>query len=587
MFAPVAVIRFMQTYDTMSKRIILSVFAITITLNISSQVSDRDLFTSPLYDTPSLSASFAELRSDHFHSGLDYKTGGVSGKEVHAADQGYVYRIAVSSGGFGKALYIRHSSGYSSVYAHLNNFRPDIEEYVKEMQYEKKSFSISLFPARNQFRVERGEVIAWSGNTGGSSGPHLHFEIRESSSEKPVNPLAFGLGISDRVRPVIERIIIYPLDRNSSVYNSHGSLTLKAVALNGSYGIESKQIPVIYGETGFGIKCWDSFDNSRNRCGIYSLELLADGMKVYGFTADGFAYSESRYVNSHIDFSARALNNEYIHRLYLQPGNRLSMYNGVINRGVLSFGDDREHEISIIVTDIAGNRSWVYFKVRSVSEAPVPPAEVSCTRILPYGKAADFTADGIRIHFPAGSFYDTLFFRYDVMQNNGKFLSPIHSVHDETVAVHEKFRLSIKPDTIPAGMEKKLCLAYMNRKGVASYAGGSFQYGYVTEDLNVLGNYAVIIDTVPPVIKPSFTQGADLSGRHSFTVTISDEFSGIGSYETTVDGEWFLGEYDAKNNLLIFRPAAPVLKDNTIHQMELIVTDNCGNKSVMKREFRW
>jgi hypothetical protein len=571
----------------MSKRIILSVFAITIAMNISSQVSDGDLFISPLDGTPSLSASFAELRSDHFHSGLDYKTGGVTGKKVHAADQGYVYRIAVAPGGFGKALYIRHSSGYSSVYAHLNNFRPDIEEYVRKVQYEKKSFSVSLFPAKNQFRVERGEVIAWSGNTGGSSGPHLHFEIRESSSEKPVNPLVFGLGISDRVRPVIDKLVIYPLSRNSSVNRSHANLTLKTVAMNGSYGIEAQQIPVICGETGIGIKCWDNFDNSWNKCGIYSLELMADGLKVFGFTADGFAYSESRYVNSHIDYAARTLNNEYIHRLYLQPGNRLSMYNHVVNRGVLNFGDDGEHEISIVVTDIAGNKSWVDFKVRSVSQNPVPPEEVRCTRIMPYGKTADFEAEGIRIHFPAGAFYDTLFFSYDAMQNRGKFLSPVHSVHDETVAVHEKFRLSLKPDTILPGMENRMCLAKISRKGEASYAGGSFQYGYITEDVNTLGNYAVTIDTIPPVITPSFTSGANLSGRRSFTVTISDEFSGIRSYETLIDGEWFLGEYDAKNNLLIYRPESPFIKENADHLMELTVTDNCGNKSVMKREFRW
>ena len=578
---------FVKTNDVMSKRIILSFLAITTALNISSQVSDRALFVSPLDETPSLSASFAELRSDHFHTGLDYKTGGVTGKEVHAADQGYVYRIAVTPGGFGKALYIRHPSGYSSIYAHLNNFRPDIEEYVREMQYEKKSFSVSLFPARNRFRVERGEVIAWSGNTGGSSGPHLHFEIRESSTEKPVNPLAFAMGVSDRVRPVIDKLVIYPLSGTSSVNNGQGNLTLTTVAMNGSYGVASHQIPVICGDVGFGIKCWDRFDNSSNRCGIYSLELLADGMKVYCFTADGFSYSESRYINSHIDFAARVLNNEYIHRLYLQPGNRLSMYKGVINRGVLNFGDDREHEVSIIVTDISGNKSWVNLKVRSVSPSPFPPAKVICTQVLPYGKAADFTADGIRIHFPAGSFYDTLNFRYDVKPYDGKFLSPVHTVHDETVAVHDKFRLSIKPDTILEGMENKLCLAFVSRKGVASYAGGRFQYGYVTEDVNALGNYAVTIDTIPPVITPSFTQGANLSGHRLFTVTITDEFSGIGTYETMVDGEWFLGEYDAKNNLLVYRPSAPYIKENTTHLMELTVTDNCGNKSVLKRDFRW
>ncbi len=571
----------------MNKKTILFAAAITFAANISSQSPEKELFVSPLRDVPSLSASFAELRSDHFHSGIDYKTGGVTGKEVLAADEGYVYRIAVSPTGFGKAVYVRHPSGYSSVYGHLRSFRPDIEEYVKVRQYEQKSFSVSLFPQRDQFRVARGEVIAWSGNTGGSSGPHLHFEIRESSSEDAVNPLMFDLGVSDRVRPVIDKIILYPLSRSSSVNNSRSSKTLRAVSLNGSYGVAPGDIPVIYGETGIGIKCWDSFDNSTNRCGVYTIGMTVDGLKVYGFTADRFAFSESRYINSHIDYAAKTTGNEYIHRLFIQPGNRLSMYDGHVRRGVLRFSDDGEHEIKITVTDNHGNKSWITFRVRSVSQPPLPPAEISCSKILPWGKASDFSADGIRISFPAGSLYDTLFFDYKVRNHTRTFLSPVHSVHNETVAVHDRYRLSIRPDTVPAGRESKLCLAQVSSKGIPSYTGGEFKYGFVSGDVNKLGDYAVTIDTVPPVIKPSFVKGANLTGRQAFTVTITDDFSGIRSYETLIDGKWSLAEYDAKNNLLIYRPEKEYIKENTLHLMELTVTDNRGNRSVLKSEFRW
>lgn len=571
----------------MNKKTILFVAAIAFAADISSQVPDKEIFISPLRDQPSLSASFAELRSDHFHSGLDYKTGGVTGKDVLAIDEGYVYRIAVSPTGFGRALYVRHSSGYSSVYGHLKSFRPDIEEFVKRRQYEQKNFTVSLFPQRDQFRVARGEVIAWSGNSGGSSGPHLHFEIRESSSEDPVNPLIFNLGVSDRIRPVIDKVILYPLSRSSSVNSSRSSMTLRAVPLNGSYGIASGEIPVICGETGIGLKCWDSFDNSTNRCGIYTIDLQVDELKVYGFTADRFAFSESRYINSHIDYAAKASGNEYIHRLFIQPGNRLSMYDGHVRRGVLSFSDDGEHDIKITVTDVHGNKSWLSFKIRSVSKTPIPPAEVICSKILPYGKASDFTADGIRITFPAGAFYDTLFFDYKVRNHTRTFLSPVHSVHNETVAVHDRFRLSIRPDTVPKGRESKMCLAQVSSKGVVSYSGGDYKYGFLSGDVTKLGDYTVTIDTISPVIRPSFAAGANLTGRQSFTVTITDDFSGIRSYETLIDGEWALAEYDAKNNLLIYRPEKQFLKENTIHLMELTVTDDRGNKSVLKSEFRW
>lgn len=571
----------------MNKRILLLVAALTIANLVGSQVSDRTLFVSPLSEPPSLSASFAELRNDHFHSGIDYRTGGVTGKDVVAVDDGYVYRIAVSPGGFGKALYVRHSSGYSSVYAHLRSFRPDIEEYVEKRQYEMKSFAVSLFPQRNQFRVERGEVIAWSGNTGGSSGPHLHFELRDSATEEPVNPLGFDLGVSDSKRPVIDKVILYPLSRSASVNGRYASLTLRTVPADGSYGISSSDLPVIAGETGLGIKCWDSFDNSSNRCGIYSIELMADGLMIYSFTADRFSYSESRYVNSHIDYAAKVSANEYIHRLFIQPGNRLSMYDGHVNRGVLNFADDREHDIRIIVTDASGNRSWVAFRVRSLPKPLIPPALAECSKILPYGRASDFTADGIRIHFPAGAFYDTLFLIYNVRNGSGDLLSPVHSVHNETVAVHDRYRLSVRPDTLIPGMEDKLCLAVIDSHGKPSYSGGRFSYGYVTGDVNRLGDFAVAIDSIPPVIKPSFGRGADLTGKRLFTITVTDEFSGIESYETLVDGQWFLGEYDAKNNLLIYRPTDTHLEQNTNHSLELTVKDNCGNRTVLKSEFRW
>jgi hypothetical protein len=394
------------------------------------------------------------------------------------------------------------------------------------------------------------------------------------------------MGINDRMRPVIEKIILYPLTPVSSVNKNSGSLSLRTYSTGGGYMLQTSSVPQIYGQTGIGIKCWDTFDNSTNRCGIYSIEMQVDSSVVYSFKADRFSYSESRYINSHIDYKAKVLDNEYIHRAYLQPGNRLSMYGPLVNRGIISFNDGNDHSIKITVADAAGNKSSVNFIVHALAEQPVASAERSYSKIIPYGKASDFTADGIRIHFPSLALYDTLFLAYSVRNHSG-FLSPVHTLHNPTVALHDPIRISLRPDTVIKGKEEKLCLASVDSNGKAFYAGGDYTYGFVSADVRSLGDYTVSIDTVPPTVKPSFTAGADLSGRKSFTITITDDFSGIKSYEALVDGVWALAEYDAKNNILIYRPEQPRLKENTLHRLELTVTDNRGNSSILKSEFKW
>ena len=558
-----------------------------ITVVCSAQQSEKETFISPFEQSTFLSATFAELRNDHFHSGLDLKTGGVTGKEVKAAADGYVYRINVSPTGYGKAIYVRHANGYSTVYAHLDRFRPDIEQFVTGSQYEMKNYTVTLYPDRDQFTVKKGETIAWSGNSGGSTGPHLHFEVRQSSTEEPVNPLIFDLGVKDHVKPAVDKIIIYPITSNSSANRSHKPLVLKASGSSGKYTVLTENPVAVNGLIGIGIKCWDSFDDSSNKCGVYSINVSMDSVKTYGFEAGRFSFSESRYLNSHIDYRAKVADNEYIHKLFLEPGNRLSMYNGLVNRGVLEFSDENSHQVIITVSDEAGNKSTVSFRLKSLSTPPVKPAEVNCTRVFPYGKAADFASDGIKVHFPPLAFYDTLFFIYKVTPSNGRFLSPIHSVHNDLFAVHDLYRLSIRPDTVMPGKEDKMCIAKVERNGARSFCGGDFKGGFVSSEVRLLGDYAVTIDSVRPDIRFSFAKGSDLTGRKSIIITISDDFSGIRSYDCSIDGTWALLEYDPKNNRLTYHPDNKRIKENSLHKLELQVTDNRGNSTIAKTEFTW
>jgi len=570
----------------MKREILAFVGAVFISALCNAQ-SDKDIFINPMDISPALSASFSELRADHFHSGIDFKTGGAIGKEVNAAAGGYIYRISVSPTGFGNAIYIRHPNGYSTVYGHLDHFRKDIADYVITQQYENKNFTITLYPSKDIFPVSQGDLIAWSGDSGGSAGPHLHFEIRESSTENPVNPLLFNIVVADNMKPGIEKIVIYPVTNNSSVNNSHSSLSVKTAGTGGNYTLAAPAPLVVNGIIGFGIKTTDTFNESVNKCGVYRIYAEVDSVGIYDFTCDEFSFSESRYINSHIDYGRRIENKEFLHKTWLEPGNKLSMYSGIKNRGLISFTDNKTHRILIRVSDIKGNTSVVRFSVRSVATPPVKAAQVKCSEIIPYGKAAEFSSDGIRVHFPVTSFYDTLFFTYKYKARPANLLSGIHSVHKESTPIHDMIRISIKPDSIPEGLEKKMFLVKLSNSHTQTYAGGEMRFGYISAEVRSFGDYAVSIDTTGPEIKPSFVRGSNLTGRKAITVTITDNLSGISSYDGYIDDNWALFEYDAKKNMLTYHTDAGRIKPGTAHKLEMRVTDNRGNTTNLKSSFTW
>ncbi|MBE0676905.1 MAG: M23 family metallopeptidase, partial [Bacteroidales bacterium] len=277
--------------------------------SLRSDNPDKDLFISPVRIPLLLSANFAEIRADHFHSGIDIRTQGITGHEIVAAASGYVYRISVSPGGFGKALYLRHPSGYSTVYGHLDRFIPEIEEYVTEQQYQNRSFTVSLFPTTGRFVFKQGELIAYSGNTGSSGGPHLHYEIRRSDDEFPLDPLRFEFGVRDNIKPILENLVIYPLSETTTINGQNQELLLPVQGSHGNYYIRSDKPVTISGKAGFGIRSHDLLNNSWNKCGVYSIELQIDGETVYLFQMDGLSFDETRYVNSHIDYRRKMRDN--------------------------------------------------------------------------------------------------------------------------------------------------------------------------------------------------------------------------------------------------------------------------------------
>jgi Peptidase family M23 len=566
------------------------IFSILFLSTLNDIPKDKTIFISPVKIPLLLSANFGELRIDHFHSGLDIKTQGVTGKEVVSVANGYIYRISVSAGGFGKALYVMHPSGYSSVYGHLDRFTTEIEDYVKAKQYEKRSYAVTLFPVKENFPVKQGQLIAYSGNSGSSGGAHLHFEIRKSDSEKPVNPLLFEFGTVDNIKPVIEKLVIYPINHYTLINNRNTIKTINVSGGHGTYFVPGENEISVSGLAGFGIKAYDLLNDSYNKCAVYSIELSIDSIPVYKYIMDGFSFNESRYINSHIDYETYMKENIYIERTFVLPGDKLSVYSNVTNRGVFNFNDDRSHIAEILVTDVNNNKSTLSFPVKARSEKSQSYAGVidKNLKVMPYNRINKFSSENVSVNIPVGALYDTLNFSYKKDEGTNEMLSDLHYIHNKFTPVQKAYTLSIKPTFIPAGKESKMLIVQLNDDLKKSAMNSNWTDGYLSAEVLSFGKFYIGIDTVPPVVLSNgLVSGANLTGKKEIRIKITDDLSGIKSYEPSIDEKWALFEYDQKNDLLIYKLDDTRITKGTKHKLSLKVIDNKDNISLYNCDFIW
>lgn len=576
----------------MVSKIISRALGVPLTLLLiamNSDNPDRGLFISPVRIPILLSANFAEIRSDHFHSGIDIRTQGVTGHEIVAAASGYVYRIGVSPGGFGKALYLRHPSGYSTVYAHLDRFIPEIEEYVTGQQYQNRSFAVNLFPPEGRFVFRQGQLIAFSGNTGSSSGPHLHYEIRKSDNEMPLDPLKFEFGVKDNIKPLIESLVVYPMDKTTAVNGKNEDILLAAQGSHGSFYIRSDRPITVSGRAGFGIRTHDYLNDSWNKCGVYSIEMMVDGQTIYHFEMDRFSFDETRYVNSHIDYKRKVRDNVTIQQTFAAPNDKLSAYKTLVNRGVFDFRTDTTHTIRIVVTDSHLNSSALVFRVQSQSDGHMPDqAGSNNTRLLQYNRQYRMADGDISVSIPENSFYDNIEFKFSRSERPESLYADIFTIMDRFTPIHKAYKLSVKPVSIPEGLKGRMAIVSLNGNGRPSYVGGEWSGDFLAADLRSFGSFSVGIDTVPPeIVTNGFTSGTDLTGRRELRFNISDDFSGIKSYEAFIDEKWALFEYDPKNSVIVHRFDPKRTEKGKMHTLLLRVTDNRNNVAEFSAEFRW
>lgn len=545
-----------------------------------------DSFAAPLGIPLFLSGNFGEIRTDHFHAGLDFKTRQTVGKEVLAADSGFVMRVSVQSGGYGHAVYLRHPGGAITVYGHLLCFEPALAAWVKDQQYRKKSFEVNLFPPSGRFVYSKGAMIGLSGNTGSSGGPHLHFEIRDKTGEIALNGLRFPFAVADTIRPVITRLGLYALDRNSMVNDTEESLVLR---VNDSTGLGAV-VPRVSGRIGFGVETFDFLNGSANICSPFSLALYVDNHLHFKCVLDSIPFALTGAMNSHIDYAAKITGGWSIQKLYLDPGNKLALYPVAIHRGEVVFRDTLLHDIHIVSEDVYGNRRELEFLVQSalpqLTERPEAPSD-SLVKFR-YNQTNTLEKRGILLVLPAGALYNDNRIRFSAKAVDSLRFSPLYRIGSETIPLQMAGQLSISADRVPRILRNKVYVATLTFKGKQVSCGGKYRDGMITTRMKSFGRYFLLADTVPPQIEPvGFAPGDTCTAGEGISFRITDRGSGISRYTGYIDGKWALFEFDAKNDLLCWLPDDKRLSRNRMHSLSLTVTDERGNTTRYKGQFHY
>lgn len=570
------------------KRLLEIIAFLVIGLSACSQPLepiDANYYAAPLKIPFFLAGNFAELRPNHFHAGIDIKTQGRTGLPVFAAAEGTVSRISISPSGYGNALYIDHPNGTTTVYGHLESFAPQIADYIRKIQYEKETFAIDQQVPAGTLPVKKGEQIAKSGNAGSSGGPHLHFEIRRTKEEILLNPLLFHMPVKDKVKPLIQSLMVYPVSDDACVSGKQQPQRFETILAGNSYQLKNKQAISVWGKIGFGLQAVDLLDGSPNKCGIYSLKLSIDNEVIYSFAMDNLVIDETKYINSHLDYEQAIRTGRRLYRTWLEPGNKLSIYSIAEKRGIFKATDNKLHQVKYEVTDAYGNATSLAFTIQSkkTSFTPADPKG----ELFKYNRNNHIRNDDIEFNIPEGALYEDVDFIYEKKPGNPKFYSSVFQLHNPYVPLHFACPLRIKAVNLPANLESKVMLAQVDPVSGRIYsATGKYVDGWVEGNIRALGNYALVVDTqAPKIVSLSIADKKPLKDASKLKFKITDNLSGIETFRGTIDGKWVLFEYDFKNNLISYTFDKSRMQFGKNHVFNLEATDFKGNTSTYKANF--
>ena len=555
-------------------------YLLTIFFLLNSIIYSQNSGDYPLDIPIILSGTFAELRPNHFHAGIDIKTKGTEGFNVYSIGDGYISRIQITHGGYGKALYIKHDNGQSSVYAHLKKYSPKIEKIVKEIQYSNESYTFRVYPKENEIRISEKELIGYSGNTGRSYGPHLHYELRDDK-DRPINPLEYkNYTISDTIPPVVLGLHYKEIPQNSISGSNSSFKNLKITKISNNLFISDTLNTS--GLIGFGVNSYDRMNNTWNKMGLSDIKVNLDGEEVFDMNLNSFSYDEWRHINTFIDYASYKNKKIRIQKLYIEDYNPLNMYNRSLGNGIINIKNQDEVYLYAI-------RLFDYNK--NYTEILVP---------ILWKEKTNYRTNGLKsdniYSINKDSVYNLLFASSSVKLSDNTFYTDkeieiierdnILSIDEDSIPVLKEITIKFNTDRYNDSLVNKTYIAKLDKEDKSSFVSNNLKNGKLTADIKLLGDYMIKVDSIPPTVNLIDVENNQwISNKDKLQIKISDKNSGISSYRGTLNDKWILLEYNPMKGILTYDFDDNINNSEAKNILKVNVTDNVGNAKLLEKVF--
>ena len=527
-------------------------------------------FDYPLAIQPRLNANFGEMRPNHFHMGLDLNTQSRENLPVYAPADGYVSRIKIEQGGFGRAIYLNHPNGTTTVYAHMNRFLDPAEIYLKKKQYEQETWKIDLTVPVGFIKVKKGQWIGFSGNTGASEGPHVHFEIRDTKTENCLNPLRHGIAINDHVSPDLFQLAFYDFEK--SIYEQ--TPVMMTLIKKGSLFVTVKKVELPFEKVMIGIVAKDRMDGSANPNGIFKASLFQEEKEIAGFKLENISYDFTRDQNAHIDYNLRAGGGPYVQFIHPPKNTRMSIYPSSFNQPYLTNGKEFR-SFTIQVSDAHNNLSTVDLEIRKAGNA-LQPRFVG-QQFSP-GVPGSLKEGDLQIEFPSNTFYDACHLQVKVLGESGADeISPRYEVYPSTIPIGGFFSVKIKARDFSKNMDTSRVVIKKAYKSKIEIKKATFSNDRFIASFRELGTFQLLRDAEAPQITVHSSSGTmPLNARDQLIVSVTDNLKTIRSFEVRLDDKWIM--FVPKGNQYVYKMDEHFQPGE--HLLTIVVYDEAGNRSV-------